>query len=415
MASRWQWLLRILTRRLWFRAGIYAILAVVTALIARLASPLVPDDLSDIVNAEAVHSILNVVASSMLAVATFSLGTMVAAFTAAANLATPRASKLLVEDPTSQNVLSAFVGAFIFSLAGIFALSAGFYGPGGRVILFAVTLVVISIVIVTLIRWVDYLSKFVRLSYIIGIVESTTLDAMRSYRQIAGTGNTRQAPPPDAVALRADKTGYVEHVDVAKLSELAGSLNAQVFLQCMPGAFVYPGSPLLSVSKPGDEVQQSAMRDAFAIGKTRSFDQDPRFGIIVLSEIASRALSSGVNDPGTAIDIIGRMVRLLVTWSEDERQPHEDNYPNVTVPALGIGDLFADGFAPIGREAAELLEVGIRLQKALATLAEVDRPLFAEAARHQSRLALDHAIAKMTLEHDKQVLRDQASKVGSRT
>lgn len=411
MSRRWQWLLRLITRRLWFRAGIYGILAVVTALIARLASPLVPDDLSDIVNAEAVHSILNVVASSMLAVATFSLGTMVAAFTAAANLATPRATKLLVEDPTSQNVLSAFIGAFIFSLAGIFALSAGFYGPGGRVILFAVTLVVITIVIVTLIRWIDYLSKFVRLSYISGIVENATLDAMRSYRDGVPVDHEREPSPPDAFTLLAVQTGYVEHIDVAKLSALANEIGGKVFVQSMPGAFVHPGRAMLRVTKTVTEEHQAAMREAFAIGKTRSFDQDPRFGMIVLSEIGSRALSPGVNDPGTAIDIIGRMVRLLVTWSEDEQHPPEARYTNVSVPPVEMDDLFADAFAPIARDGADMLEVGIRLQKAFATLAEVDPTLFGETARQQSRLALEHALATLTLDHDKQVLRELAARL----
>ena len=45
----------------------------------------------------------------------------------------------------------------------------------------------------------------------------------------------------------------------------------------------------------------------------READLRPRpvFGLCVLAENASRALSPAVNDPGTAIDVIGRGVRLL--------------------------------------------------------------------------------------------------------
>ena len=35
---------------------------------------------------------------------------------------------------------------------------------------------------------------------------------------------------------------------------------------------------------------------------------------VVLAEIASRALSPAVNDPGTAIDVLGRLVRVLSRW-----------------------------------------------------------------------------------------------------
>jgi uncharacterized membrane protein len=45
----------------------------------------------------------------------------------------------------------------------------------------------------------------------------------------------------------------------------------------------------------------------------RYFHEDPRFGLITLSEIASRALSPAVND-GTAIQIISSHVRLFSLW-----------------------------------------------------------------------------------------------------
>ena len=117
MISRWQWLYTLLTRRLWFRAGIYGVAAVATALIAAFASSLVPQDVPDVFGAEAVEDILKIIAASMLAVATFSLGATVSALTSASGTATPRAAQLLVEDSTTQHVISTFIGAFIFSLA----------------------------------------------------------------------------------------------------------------------------------------------------------------------------------------------------------------------------------------------------------------------------------------------------------
>ena len=101
----------------------------------------------------------------------------------------------------------------------------------------------------------------------------------------------------------------------------------------MPGSFVHPAAQLLWVhgAVPGEQLAD-ALRSAFTIGNERSFDQDPRFGLIVLSEIASRALSPGVNDPGTAISVIGRLVRVLSCWVEREAQ--EVAHPAVHVPVL---------------------------------------------------------------------------------
>lgn len=63
-----------------------------------------------------------------------------------------------------------------------------------------------------------------------------------------------------------------------------------------------------SVSDEGTE----AIAATFVIGVFRVFDQDPRFGLLVPSEIASRTLSPAVNHPGTAIDFTGTLVRLFV-------------------------------------------------------------------------------------------------------
>ena len=83
MISKWRWIIVQFSRKLWVRALLFAVLAVITALAAIFLKHLIPDDLSTKIGADAVDNILNILASSMLAVTTFSLSVMVAAYTAA--------------------------------------------------------------------------------------------------------------------------------------------------------------------------------------------------------------------------------------------------------------------------------------------------------------------------------------------
>jgi uncharacterized membrane protein len=55
-----------------------------------------------------------------------------------------------------------------------------------------------------------------------------------------------------------------------------------------------------------------------SLSRMRSFAQDPRFCLSVMAEIACRALSPAVNDPGTAIDVIGRGVRILSAYAQNK-------------------------------------------------------------------------------------------------
>ena len=106
MTSKWQWWLNQIVRRIWFRATLFSVGGVVTALLAVAFSSYIPAELPAKIGADAVDKILGIIASSMLTVTTFSLSTMVAAYSAATNNVTPRATKLVMEDSTTQNVLA---------------------------------------------------------------------------------------------------------------------------------------------------------------------------------------------------------------------------------------------------------------------------------------------------------------------
>ncbi|MCO6387735.1 DUF2254 domain-containing protein [Aliihoeflea sp. 40Bstr573] len=410
MVSKWNWIYRLVTRRLWFRSTLISLLAVVSALLAIVLGPYIPYDISASIGAEAVDNILTIIASSMLAVTTFSLSTMVAAYSAATSNVTPRATKLLLQDPTSQNVLSTFVGSFLYSLVAIITLSMNAYGERGRVILFVVTIFVVLLIVATLLRWIDYLTRLGRVGDTTEVVEKATADALRSRRRQPYLGGVHLAGekdiPADAVAIPAPFIGYVQHIDLAKLQEIAQSQNVAIYLLALPGTFVDPRHPLARIASDDGKVHE-AIAAAYSLARERSFDQDPRFGLSVLAEIAQRALSPAVNDPGTAIDVIGRTVRLLAIWDEpEEREPVR--FPAVHVASVRLSDLFDDAYSPIARDGAGIAEVQVRLQKAFAALSALDDPRFRiEAARH-SDIALRRAEAALTLKEDIEAVRAAA-------
>lgn len=76
--------------------------------------------------------IRSITSGSMLGVATFAVGSMLADYSSASNSATPRSFPLIIADDVSQNALSSFIGAFIFGIVAYVALENGYYGPAGR-------------------------------------------------------------------------------------------------------------------------------------------------------------------------------------------------------------------------------------------------------------------------------------------
>ncbi len=397
------WLLSQLKRQLWWQAILFVAIGVATALIAMVSDRFFPWTLPFTVSREAVDSLLNIIASSMLAVTTFSLGAVTAAFGAATSNVTPRATKLLMEDKVTHNVLSTFIGAFIFSIVGIIVLRTGSYGDEGRAVLFVITIAVIALIVIQLLRWINHLISLGRVGNTIQQLEETTELALKLRQQQpyleANPWEDTDDLPEEAVAILAEDVGYIQFVDIAALSRICDDGNLQLWLPQNSGSFVYTDTVLCYVAGPLKESQKKKLADQFVIAATRTFDQDPRFGLAVLAEVGSRALSSATNDPGTALDILTRQTRLLTKWSEG-REDKPVKYPRLHVHPISDEDLFEDAFMLIARDGAGLIEIQLRLQKSLAALQRLGSEQFRAAARHQSKIALERAREGLTARHD---------------
>lgn len=348
----------------------------------------------------------------MLAVTTFSLGIMVSALSTASSSATPRTSKVLLEDSTSQNALSTFIGAFIFSLIGTIALTTGFYGVREKVVLFFVMIIVVVIIIFTFFRWIDYLSRLGRLGEIIDKVEKKADQAIESFCTFSDFSDTPfRTVPSDAYPLYSEKIGYLQYLDAERLCSLAEKNKGIIYVMRLPGSFTDKNEPLAYTTWNPDEDQTSDLIKAFIVGNERIFDQDPRFGLVIFAEIGSRALSPALNDPGTAIDVIGRLVRTLTLISEQKKKSAAESLPGVVIPDLAISDLFDDSFTSISRDGAGCIEIGIRLQKAFLSLARLDDPAFKRNAKRLSASALSRSELALGLKEDFKILSDLAQSV----
>lgn len=367
-------------------------------------------------------SLLQILASTMLTVAIFAVSAMVAAFSSVTTTATPRATQVVMEDRSSQNALAAFLSAFIYAIVALVAVSAIPYGAFGRFMLFTGYVLIIGWVLFSFVRWVDQVSKLGRIHDTISRVEAASLEAFKD-PMIAGTLGGKAAGEDliDGERIHGSSIGYVRHIDIADIEEIAAKLETVIRLEVRPGAFVDRCRPIAVVagSAPLDGKTKEKLIKAFTIGSGRQISSDPRFGLVMLAEIADRALSPGINDPGTAIAVIGSQIRLLTHWVDATRDESKCEYPHVEVAALSPEDLLDDGFTPIARDGAGMIEVGIRLQKALGSLHRLGHPGMSQAVARHSRLALEQAIVKLPTGYHRGLLEESAARAilvaGNRT
>jgi uncharacterized membrane protein len=104
----------------------------------------------------------------------------------------------------------------------------------------------------------------------------------------------------------------VQQVDEQRLLDALPS-GSTGYLVAPTGSFVTAHGPVMWIAPAPRDIDpyRSLMLDAIAIGDSRTMQQDVEFGVIQLTDIAVRALSPGVNDPGTACDIIVHLGNVM--------------------------------------------------------------------------------------------------------
>ena len=97
--------------------------------------------------------------------------------------------------------------------------------------------------------------------------------------------------PKGTVAVYPKKIGYVEYIDMVKLSKLLTNDPRHVYLVAQPGSFIHPSMPVLYLSQGRSRQSAPIYLRRLLSPDARSFAQDPRFCLSVMAEIACRALS----------------------------------------------------------------------------------------------------------------------------
>jgi uncharacterized membrane protein len=393
---------------MWVRTSAFAVLALFAAFSSRAIAPYLPESFVKVLHVDDVLSILSVLSSSMLAVTTFSLGVITATRHAISSGISPRAHKFVSEDPVTQRVLATFMGAFVYALTAQVLLRTGFYQQAASAVILVVTIAVLALVVLAMLGWIEHLTRVGSIPDTVAELEAAMKDAFADWKSRPALGACpipQDAPVPAGASGRVVSTraGYIQHIDIGRLNTLAESAgDAEIYIGGGVGAYLFKGDDLCLYS---GELDPEALRAAFTLDQTRTYDQDVRFGVIVLSEIAQRALSPAVNDPGTAIYIIDRITGLLADAGQPT-EPAPPSCPRVFLRAVTSGDLVADGFNPIARDGAAMVEVQNRLQKAFAALVKHGDSAMAEAAVAASARAADLAEASLTLPADRARVRD---------
>ncbi len=189
--------------------------------------------------------------------------------------------------------------------------------------------------------------------------------------------------------VRARRSGYLQAVSLDGLQQVAEAHGVVVRLVPAVGLHVTCGTtlgwawPVAADSENELDVDElaRAIHGAIHLGPERTLTEDVAFGIRQLVDIAARALSTGVNDPTTAVAAIDAMSTVICEVAGGPRpssvRVDADGRVRAAIPRSSFAELLAlacDQPRRYGRnEPAVLTELLRMLTDVAETAADDDR------------------------------------------
>jgi uncharacterized membrane protein len=373
--------------------------------------------------ADDARAVLIGITGTMVTVIALLLGLTVVALQLSSTQFSPRLLRNFLRDRPNQLVLSVFVATFAYSAAGLYTVGVSGGSRTSSYPRLAVTgaIVLLFVSLGLLVYFADHLAHSIQIEAIMSVVERHALTVISG--GLLEGGSPPIPVPPEAVPVRATRSGYIQAVRVERLLAHASRYQLHLRLRRRVGEHVVAGTTLVWVwpvqagsAVPDHRAVTPVLEEAVRIGRERTFEQDAAFGIRQLVDIACKAMSPAINDPYTAVQAVDRLSVLFCALANHPLGYHVATDPGgaeVIVPGRDFGDYLATMCGLIRRYGAGEPTVAGALLRLLASCTAVTEPdpRRLAAISEQARLILQDAERKVGQPADLAEVRAEAESV----
>jgi uncharacterized membrane protein len=362
----------------WLIPLVYAVAAISAGLLfPRFEHRFFPHIAAEITVNSAV-AIYSSIASGMMALTgiVFSLAFVMVQFSATAY--SPRLVLWIARAPVLSHAIGIFSATFLYAVS---ALAWVDRGGSGKVPFFSAWIVVMLLF--------ASVGMFIALTHRIGMLQ---INRMLIFTGDKGRGVIETLYPPIGSSSATQPDSYprslpaqtllhrgrplsLEAVELEQLMRLASSGGGRIDLVAAVGDTVIEGMPLLHVFGAQQRVDEEELRDALEMGAERTFEQDPKYAIRLLVDIAIKALSPAINDPTTAVQALDQIGDLLLRLGGRRLEVgsfrDDDGRVRLVIPFPSWDDFLHLGFEEILAYGAKSVQVMRRMNALVADMLTV--------------------------------------------
>jgi uncharacterized membrane protein len=377
------------------------------------------------VGAEGARQMLATLAGSMITVMGITFSMTLLALVLASGQYTSRILRNFMRNSITQATLGVFASIFAYCLIVLRTIRSGGVDEfvPSLAVFFALVMSLGGVGI--LIYFIHHIASSIQASSIIASVANETnaaIDRLLPIKPNKGLDEDRQQILESLdertwYPVPADRSGYILSVNNQTLMNLAINNSTIVRMKHGIDAFVVQDTALISLALtyPPDQKMINALNAAYTIGRHRTVDQDPAFGIRQIVDMAMKALSPGVNDTSTAVMCVDYLTSIMVRLAGRQFPPLY-HYDGETLRMVAIvpsfESLLSVSFDQIRSSAENNVAILVRILGALDTIGSMTiRLSHLRAIDKQLQCIAELTDRCIESSHDRARLKSRLSKV----
>ncbi len=264
---------------------------------------------------------LSAVASGMMALTgiVYSVAFVMVQFSAIAY--SPRLVLYFARNPSLFHSLGVFVATFVYSLCELAWVDRG---GSGKVPMWS-SLVVVGLVILSMLLFARLIQRLndLQISSVLKTIGGHGRAVIREMFQrldedafAKGEGGQASVDasylgPATQTVTYAGEPRTIAELDIRRLVASARKADAVIVMSQAVGDTIFDGAALLTVHGAGARIAEHELMRWVRLSPERTFEQDPKYPLRLLVDIAIKALSPAINDPTTAVQAIDQIEDLL--------------------------------------------------------------------------------------------------------
>ncbi|WP_277485159.1 DUF2254 domain-containing protein [Catalinimonas alkaloidigena] len=269
--------------------------------------------IKNILAPNSVRSLLGAIGGGMISLMVFSFSMVMVILNQAASNYSPRLLPNMIEKKHHQVVLGVYLGTIAYTFVVLSSIQSEMFTFGVPTLSVTINALLGLICLGLFIYFINSISQIIQIGNIISDLYMNTLEGIRHEINEEVYIPPNELPDIEAWQLTySPVSGYMDSIDHASLLSLASKLDIRLKI-CVPlGQFVNHLDPILLSSRSISKKECADIFHSLVFRHQENVSQNYIYGFKQLSEVATKALSPGINDPGTAIQALDRLTALFV-------------------------------------------------------------------------------------------------------